>query len=97
MLVVNQFGAAIRSRKGGTSPFAVLPGSAQQAISHPDVKNRMVTVRDDINQKLLLCATIEIVRDFSTHSTSLRARLSVEMTDVDSLKLHDDSQAVATL
>ena len=57
----------------------------------------MVTVRDDINQKLLLCATIEIVRDFSTHSTSLRARLSVEMTDVDSLKLHDDSQAVAAL
>jgi len=49
----------------------------------------MVTVRDDINQKLLLYATIEIVSDFSTHSTSLRARLSVEMTDVDSLELHD--------
>src|SRR5205814_8193679 len=54
MLVVNQFGAAIRSRKGGTSPFAVLPASRRQRISHPDVENRMITVCDDINPETVI-------------------------------------------
>ena len=89
MFVIDKVFALIFGSEPHLGNFAVLISPAREAVRHPDVKNRMVTVRDDINQKLLLCATIEIVRDFSTHSTSLRARLSVEMTDVDSLELHD--------
>ena len=54
LLVVNQFCAAVCGRKGGTHSFAVLPGSARQGIGHADLKNRMVTVRDDIDPETVI-------------------------------------------
>ena len=52
MLVVNQFRAAVRRWEYRASAFAVLPASTRQRISHTDVENRMITLCDDITQKL---------------------------------------------
>src|SRR5438132_10842576 len=54
MLVVNQFLALIFRSKSSFNRLAVLPGSAREPVRHPDVKDRVISIRQDVDPKTVI-------------------------------------------
>src|SRR5215475_7224439 len=54
VFIVNQFLALIFRSKSSFNCLAVLPGSAREPVSHPDVKDRVVTIRKDVDPKIVI-------------------------------------------
>jgi len=54
MLVINEFLALIPGSEPSFNTLSVLPSSPRQAICYADVKNRMASVRDDVNPEVVI-------------------------------------------
>ena len=53
MFVIDQGFALILGSEPHLGTFAVLVSPAREAVRHPDVKNRMVPVRNDIDPEVV--------------------------------------------
>jgi hypothetical protein len=54
MFIVNQFFALVLGSEPRLNPFTVLVSAAREAVSPPDVKNRMVPIRNDIDPEVVI-------------------------------------------
>ena len=54
MLVVNKFLALVLGNKTRFNSFAVLPGSAREPISDPDVEHRVIAIGNDVDPKVVI-------------------------------------------
>ena len=54
MLVVNKFLALVLGNKTSFNSFAVLPGSAREPISDPDVEHRVIAIGNDVDPKVVI-------------------------------------------
>jgi hypothetical protein len=54
MLVVNKFLASVLGSKTSFDSFAVLPGSAREPISDPDVEHRVIAIGNDVDPEVVI-------------------------------------------
>ena len=54
MLVVNKFLALVLGSKAGFNRLAVLPSSAREPVTHPDVEHRVIAIGNDIDPKIVI-------------------------------------------
>src|SRR6476659_4193507 len=54
ILVVDKLLALVFKGEAGFNSLSVLPSSARQPISHPNVKNRVIAIRQDVNAKIVI-------------------------------------------
>ena len=54
MFVIDEFLALILGSKTSFNSLAVLPGAARKAVRHADVKHRVITVRKDVDPKIVI-------------------------------------------
>jgi hypothetical protein len=66
VFVIDQLFAPILGSEPHLGTFAVLVSPAREAVRHPDVKNRMVPVRNDIDPEVVITRHASEIRDVST-------------------------------
>jgi hypothetical protein len=67
MFIVDQFFAAVCSRKRSASAFSMPQCSAEQRVGQTNIKDRMIAVGKYINpEAVIACHDLKIVRDVST-------------------------------
>ena len=66
MFVIDQGFALIPGSEPHLGTFAVLVSPAREAVRHPDVKNRMFPVRNDIDPEVVITRHESEIRDVST-------------------------------
>ena len=54
MLVVDKFLALVFRGKTSFTPLAMLPGSAREPVSDPDVEHRVITIGNNIDPEVLI-------------------------------------------
>ena len=54
MLVVNKFLALVVGSKASLNSLAVLPGSARESVSHPDVEHRVIAIGNDVDPEVVI-------------------------------------------
>ncbi len=69
MFVIDQVFALIFGSEPHLGTFEVLVSPAREAVHHPNVKNRMVPVRNDIDPEIVITRHASKIRDVSTRST----------------------------
>ena len=71
ILVVTKFLALVLGSKTSFNSFAVLPGSARELISAPDVEHRVIAIGNDVDPEVVITDHHSEFK-FRDASTSLR-------------------------